>query len=293
MGSLQSTPSPSCEGFVFGVDAGGTNCRVQCFDCSSLEPVGQPIKFAWDFSRIFGEYRGLSLDSVLTEAELEAGSRQIDALAKAVATIWAQVNQGGGRAPAICLAWPGQKCPAAHSIVRCSNAPRISDFVPRLQREVERFGGVSPHILPLQSDGFMAGLAEFRHPQGALLGLEQGYYLMPGTGLAEAFVVDGQIRSRHELGLAGPFELEYQPGQLYEQLLKASAWRDAPRLGPVLQSWLQLRSDQCPRPWQAVALGGRATSGNAWESQLPFSLRWSQLVDPALWGCAHFATRGL
>jgi hypothetical protein len=293
------------ERIILSVDAGATHCRLQffAFRQDQLEALSPPTKFSWDFTSLAGceEFRNAAVDTQLGSSEQRAGQQQIEQLSEHITGQWAGLRSSQF---SCILAWPGIKNAAADSVIRCANGPRIMLLTQRLKAHLdERLNPKADCIVyPLVSDGTMAGWGEWSHPQGGFFQMDNGYLMMAGTGLAEAFLVDGQLLGRLDLGLPGAFDL-HRGDRSYEQCLNGRAWSEdsAQELEDSLIDWLALRRQhfvdrQLDTP-QRLVLGGRASQHRLNPSTLEnlkaqgWEAAFSQLQDPALWGAAYYVAK--
>lgn len=293
------------ERIILSVDAGATHCRLQFFAFRQdfLEALSPASKFAWDFSSLgdCDEFRNAAVDSDLSSSEQRAGQQQLKQLSEQILEQWTGLTNSQF---SCIVAWPGIKNAEADSVIRCANGPRIFELTQRLKVLLDQ--RLNPKadcsVYPLVSDGTMAGWGEWSHPQGGFFQLRSGYLMMAGTGLAEAFLLDGQILGRIDLGLPGAFDL-FREQRNFEQCLNGRAWsQDSAReLEDSLVDWLALRRQHFVErqldPPQRLVLGGRASQQRLNRSTLEklqaqgWEVAFSQLEDPALWGAAYFVAK--
>ncbi len=127
---------------------------------------------------------------------------------------------------AVAMAMPGLKTEDARGILVSRNGPRCADFVARIEQELAKadLELVAP-IPALLSDGYAAALGERFAARGSFRGLEHAYYLGAGTGLSEALMIDGRVRSMDDVAGWFPkaWAMTSARGASYEDELSASA----------------------------------------------------------------------
>ena len=285
-----------------GVDAGATHVRAQAFAFSGgrLQSAGPVHKAA------FPTFQAVPVVD-RTGRDLE-DSRWLDTVegrAGVVRTALAAelIGQSAHGLPrvAVAVAWPGLKCDQGDSIVYAVNGPRILRLRQGLEQALLQAGlSLVAPLPPLQSDGDMAGWGEEAAPEGAFAGVASAYLLVAGTGLAEAFKVEGRMVSRrHFLEMAAPYAMH--PTGLegdFEKYLAASAWGQGGFGGLERQDRLALLRDFLTLRREQTGCDGIVLGGRFKEILLPeeiaqlreagLSLRLSAVSDPAMWGCAAF-----
>lgn len=195
------------------------------------------------------------------------------------------------RAPtgvAVCA--PGLRTPDQRGLAVCANAPRAPRWSEQLQAALAR-RGFDVRIAALVGDGFAAALGESCARAGGLRGIEDGYVLLPGTGLGEGWkragttVPDderaqlfepawsalcedgGTWEQRLSLrGLNARYERRAVPGappriEHAARAGDASAREELSAWSRALARWIAARAAraaQLGQPWSRVVLGGAA-----------------------------------
>ncbi len=296
------------ERIILSVDAGATHCRLQLFAfmAKQLKALGPAAKFGWDFSSLVSQtkFRNSPIDSELSGLEQHAGELQIGQLVNQIVGYFQATGPATGSRLTCILAWPGIKNATADSIIRCANGARIENLTGRVQAELCASLNhlASVIVLPLVSDGTMAGWGEWSHPEGGLYQQSHGYLMMAGTGLAEAFVISGQVWGRIDLKLPGAFDIP-RGVHSFEHSLNGRAWSEdsSEQISSAVVDWMALRREHfvernLPQP-QRLVLGGRSSaqllSPLAIQDlqRLGYQAVFSRLQDPALWGAAYFASQ--
>lgn len=145
-----------------------------------------------------------------------------------------------GRALRIGWCWPGLKSADGRGVLVAKNGPRALDFAGEVESALRERGiELASPLPPPMSDGLACGLGERLAEQGALRGVQHGWYFGGGTGLAEAALVDGAVRTVDALGPGWKRGWELRSRTLqtgYEELLSArgvdEAWRAAKGTSP-------------------------------------------------------------
>ena len=196
----------------------------------SIEPVPgfQALPLDRQSGPEAGEAPG-ALERELRERWLEAACGAILGLG---------LDPARGARPLIGLCAPGLKTADGRGIRAALHGPRIPDFAAELERRLAQAGLVPARPLgPLAADGLAAGTGEWLGALGRLSGLQQGYYLGGGSGVAECLLLDGLPRAPEGagLGLDRAWEALACDGRSYEVHLSAAGLnRDWSALGTGL-----------------------------------------------------------
>jgi predicted NBD/HSP70 family sugar kinase len=153
------------------------------------------------------------------EAEELQGELWIEAAASAIHSV---ASQAGARTVMLGMCMPGLKTADRRGIAVLRNGPRMPAFAAQLERELG-VEGLRLHrpIGALVADGDACAWGERCDAHGSLLGVDNAYVLGAGTGLAEAFVLDGEIVGLDALraSLAKAWQMESRGGGSFEDRL--------------------------------------------------------------------------
>jgi predicted NBD/HSP70 family sugar kinase len=182
---------------LVGVDGGATKVEA----CEALVVEGERgaclrpgrARARREYGRVPGfaplaEGRG---DGPIGGAEREQGWRMIEATARAIVAV---AREREAKSLLVGVAMPGEKTPDRRGIARALHAPRVPDFLDRLE-EILLGDGVelALPIARLESDGDCCGLGEELGEQGSFRGVAHAYFVGGGTGLAEALKLAGEL----------------------------------------------------------------------------------------------------
>lgn len=166
---------------AIGVDGGGSGVRaaaVRANEDGALELAGPVAR------------RDVSPGADARAWILAAADAMIEAL-------------GDGARMRFGMGMPGRKTDDGRGIAHALHGPVEPRFCDLLEEELERRGAtLDARCIALSDDGVLGCRGELLAVDGALRGVESGYYVGGGTGLAEAFVLDGVVV---------PFERAPQP----------------------------------------------------------------------------------
>jgi len=156
-----------------------------------------------------------------TRAEREQGRTWVEAAAQAIEAV---ASQTGAGPLAIGMCMPGLKTRDGRGIAVLNNGPRLPAYLDELEQELRaRELVLARPIAGLVSDGVACALGEQHEAHGALRGVAQACYIGGGTGVAEAFVLDGAVVALDALA----------PGV-------RKAWELTSRRGGSFESWISL-----------------------------------------------------
>lgn len=145
----------------------------------------QPVPMA---QQILEAQRG---ELQLSAAELEEGRQVLDAFVRALTSV---AEQSGRRRVRIGICLPGGKSSDGRGVIVMRNGPRLPNFLPELEAALLRAElELAAPIPALLSDGDACAHGENLALGGLLAEVPNGYYLGGGTGLAEAFKLEGQV----------------------------------------------------------------------------------------------------
>jgi hypothetical protein len=156
--------------------------------------------------------------------ERAAGAARVRCAAEAVAEAAARA---GAASVTLGVCMPGLKTADGRGIAVLRNGPRMPSYLDDLERGLAELGVALARPIPaLASDGLAAALGERHAVAGGLCDVEDALYLGGGTGLSEALVLGGRVRSLD--GLAGVLEkawaMEFERGVAYEDVLSMGGW---------------------------------------------------------------------
>ncbi|TAJ16879.1 MAG: hypothetical protein EPO68_10340 [Planctomycetota bacterium] len=207
--------------------------------------------------------------SELSREERAAGDAWVELTADAIAAL---ARAAGAREVELGACFPGLKTRDARGIAVSKNGPRIPDFAARIEAAVEARGvRVAAPLRALWSDGYCCGVGEEHAASGAFRGVRDAYYVGGGTGIAEAFKLDGRVRSLDELAprFHKAWELEVAPGLTFEDELAPSRinarWR-ALAPGPHGREFVELAAgDGDPRAAELLERAGACAAALCFE----------------------------
>lgn len=154
--------------------------------------------------------------------ERDAGRAWVAAAARAIATAARRSEHGeSGRTTlrvGVCM--PGLKTAGERGICVLRHGPRMPLFAEELERELASLGfELVARIARLIGDGEACGLGELHADGGHFRGVAQAYYVGGGTGVAEAILLDGSVRTLDAVGARRAWELVRDDGACFEDLV--------------------------------------------------------------------------
>lgn len=192
----------------------GHAAAFQCPSRARFEPVALSVQLHAHEEALSSSNAVVPTSEELAEAEL-----WIECAAQAVLSV-AAIRKTARIVIGMCM--PGLKTSDSRGITVMKNGPRIPDYLDRLETRLLREGlQLEGSIAGLVSDGFACGLGERTAHDGALRDVNDAYYIGGGTGLAECFVIEGEVLALDalELRLKKAWQMESPRGGTFETLL--------------------------------------------------------------------------
>jgi hypothetical protein len=193
----------------------GHAAAFQCPSRARFVPIALSVQM-----HAHEEALSCSSDTVVTtREELAEAELWVECAAQAILSV-AAVRNTARIVIGMCM--PGLKTSDSRGITVMKNGPRIPDYLDRLETRLLREGlRLEGSIAGLVSDGFACGLGEQAAHDGALRDVNDAYYIGGGTGLAECFVIEGEVLAldAFELRLKKAWQMESPRGGTFEALL--------------------------------------------------------------------------
>ena len=219
---------------LVGVDGGAT--RVRAFEARIRGgAVGAPLfelgVYGCVRSRPAG-FQPLPLGVQVAGAprsseESDSGSAWVRTTAECIASL---VRDAGAERVVFGLGLPGVKTPDGRGLAVVRNGPRVPDFLDSLLEQLAELEVEVVHPpASIESDGFLCGLGEELGRDGLFRAERNAYYVGGGTGIAEAWKLDGHLLRPDELppNVARAWELTRDDGVGFEELVSAAGMNRA------------------------------------------------------------------
>ena len=184
---------------VIGVDLGATEVKVHevAVDPSSgrlalgsaaharvhsVDPAFRPLAVEEQVRQAEGALRW-------ADGEREAAAAWVASTADCIGAVAAEL----GRSEVLLgIAAPGRKSADGRGTIAVRNGPRVPDFAERLESLLRAAGLTLVRQVKLRGDGVCGCAGESASVRGSFADVRNGYYVGGGTGLAEAWLVDGR-----------------------------------------------------------------------------------------------------
>lgn len=144
---------------------------------------------------------GVELAGPVAERSLDGGDA-VELLAAVVAEA-----AGDARDLTLGVCMPGLRTADQRGIERANHGVVVADLLDRVEERLAAQGLRPRPGARLVGDGVAGAAGELHGAGGHLRGLDSGYYVGVGTGVAEALVVDGRVHGLDELGVPRAWEL--------------------------------------------------------------------------------------
>ena len=167
-----------------------------------------------------GAIRPGGIEGAQARLWLEASARTIQAVAE----------QAGKSRVRLGVCMPGLKTADGRGIAVMRRGPRIPDYLDRLEKLLAEGGlALARPVARLSSDGEACAHGERIDAHGLLRGIACAYYLGGGTGLAEAFLLEGRIHGLDALSgfVLKAWQMEGTGGRIVEDLLSPRGMNSA------------------------------------------------------------------
>lgn len=233
---------------LIGLDGGATKLAAhEVVALSDSEAAPLALGGGAAVERVPLGFAPVALDEQLAERdspridalEREAGRAWIAAAARAIAGA-----AGDRRRLRLGVCMPGLKTEDARGICVLRHGPRMPRFADELETELASLGfDLVARVPRLIGDGEACGLGEIAADGGSFRGCAQAYYVGGGTGVAEAIVLDGVVRTLDAIGLPRAWELRRAGGECFEDLVSMKGINArAPRGGAALAEHVEERA---------------------------------------------------
>ncbi|MFN0009189.1 MAG: hypothetical protein ACKVXR_14900 [Planctomycetota bacterium] len=208
---------------LVGLDGGATKLAAHEVVVLAGEPVSLALGAGVAEERVPRGFAPVALDEQLAERE----SPRIDALEREAGRAWVAAAAraiagaaGGRRRLRLGVCMPGLKTADERGVCVLRHGPRMPRFTDELEAELASLGfDLVAKIPRLIGDGEACGLGELAADGGSFRGCAQAYYVGGGTGVAEAIVLDGVVRSLDSIGVPRAWELRRAGGECFEDLV--------------------------------------------------------------------------